>query len=168
MNSEEKSKIQYHAGTNIYRFGDGNLVQAVENVDLSIAMGSKHVMLNTNIVLSDIPLLLSRMSIKRAAMTIDFKNDQAIKFREQIQFMNTKSGHYAIPIGPYNITLNNIATGTNTAVVLTATNKTKNKIAKKLHHQFAHPSSAKLLKLLNSAEDPWKKDEELKNAHKEN
>ena len=82
MNSEEKSKIQYHAGTNIYRFGDGNFVQAVENVDLSIAMGSKHVMLNTNIVLSDIPLLLSRMSIKRAAMTIDFKNDQAITFRE--------------------------------------------------------------------------------------
>ena len=161
MNSEERSKIQHHVGTNIYRFGDENLVRAVENVDLPIAMGSKHVMLNTDIVSSDIPMLLSRKSMKRAGMTIDFKNDQAVAFGEQIQLMNTKSGHYTIPIHPYNTILNNIVTGTNTAVVLKATSKTKTKIAHKLHHQFAHPSSGKLLKLLNSA-DLWKNDKELK------
>ena len=42
--------MQHHVGTNIYRFSDGNLVQAVENVDLPRAMGSKHVILNTNMV----------------------------------------------------------------------------------------------------------------------
>ena len=78
LNSEEKSTVQHHAGTDVYQFGDGNLVQAVENVDLPIAMGSKHVMLNTDTVTSYIPLLLSRKSMKRAGMTIDFKNDQAI------------------------------------------------------------------------------------------
>ena len=152
MNSEEKSKIQHHVGTNIYRLGDENLVRAVQNVDLPIAMGSKHVMLNTDIVPSDIPLLLSRKSMKRAGMTIDFKNDQAVAFGEQIQLMNTKLGYYTIPIHPYNTILNNIATGTNTAVVLKATSKTKIKTAHKLHHQFAHPPSGKLLKLLNSAD----------------
>ena len=162
LNSEEKSKMQHHVGTNIYRFSDGNLVQAVENVDLPRAMGSKHVILNTNIVPSVIPLLLSRKSMKRAVMTIDFKNDQAIAFGEQIQLMNTKSGHYTILIRPYNTILNNIATGTNTAVVLKATNKTKTEIAQKVHRQFAHPLSDKLLKLLNSAGDPWKNDEKLK------
>ena len=119
-------------------------------------------MLNTDRVPSDIQLLLSRKCMKRAGMTIDFKNDQAVAFGEQIQFMNTKSGHHTIPIHPYNTILDNIATGTNTAVVLIAKSKTKTKMTQKLHHQFAHPSSDKLLKLLNSAGDPWKNDEELK------
>ena len=35
-----KWKIQQHVGANIYRFGDWNLLEAVENVDLPIAMGN--------------------------------------------------------------------------------------------------------------------------------
>ena len=76
--------------------------------------------------------------------------------------MNTKSGHYSIPVKPYNTILSNIATVTNTAVVLIATNKTTTNISQKLHHQFAHPSADKLLKLLNLAGDPWRNNEELK------
>ena len=64
-------------------------------------------------------------------MTIDFKNDEAVPSGKQIQLMNTKSGHY-------NTILNNITTGTNTAVVLIATSKTKTEIAQELHCQFAH------------------------------
>ena len=105
---------------------------------------------------------ISLLPLKREGMTIDLKNDQAIAFVEQIQLINTKSGHYAIPIRPYNTILNNIATGTNTAVVLIGTCKTKIKIALKLHCQFVHPSSDKLLKLLNSAGDPCNTDKELK------
>ena len=48
-----------------HQFGDGYLVQAVENADLPIAMASKHAMLNTDIVSSDIPLFLSRKFMKR-------------------------------------------------------------------------------------------------------
>ena len=149
-------KIQHHGGTKVYQFGDGTLVQAVDNVDLPIAMGSKHVILNTDIVPSDIPLLLPRKSMKK-------KNTDA--FGRQTQLMNTKSGHDTIPIHPYSTILNNIATGTNKAVVLKETSKTETEIVQKLHRQFAHPSSDKLLKLLNSAGDPWKNDEELKSSH---
>ena len=78
--------------------------------------------------------------MKRAAMTVDFKNDPSIAFGDYIQLRNKKSGHYTIPIRPYNTILNNIANGTNTAVVLIATNQTKIEIAQKLHCQFAHPS----------------------------
>ena len=110
----------------------------MENVDLPTVLGSKHVMLNTDIVASDIPLLLSRKSVKRTVMTIDFKNDEAVPSGKQIQLMNTKSGHYMLPICHYNTILNNITTGTNTAVVLIATSKTKTEIAQELHCQFAH------------------------------
>ena len=114
-------------------------------------------MLNTDIVPNDIPLLLSRKSMKRVGMTINFKNGQAITFGEPIQLINIKYGNYKIPICSYNTILTNITTGTDIAVILIATNKTKSKIAQKLYHQFAHLSSDKLLKLLNYAEDPWKK-----------
>ena len=119
-------------------------------------MARKHVMLNTYIIPSDIPLLLSRKSMKRAGMKIDVKNDQ-------IQLLNTKSGH-TIQVCPYNTILNNIATGTSRKMVLITTNKTKTEIALKLSHQFAHPPSDKLLKLINS--DPWKNNEELKTLKK--
>ena len=79
-----------------------------------------------------------------------------------MQLINTKSGHYTIPTHPYNTILNNNAIGKNTVEVPIATNKMKTKITQKVHHQFVCPSSDKLLKLLNSAGDPWKNDQELK------
>ena len=46
-------------------------------------------MLNTDIVASDIPLLLSRKSMKKA-MTLDFKNDHAVIFDQLIQLIVIK------------------------------------------------------------------------------
>ena len=40
--------------------------------------------------------------------------------------MNTKSGHFTIPIHPFNTILNNIEIGTNTATVLIAISLNKN------------------------------------------
>ena len=121
-------------------------------------------MLNTDIVASDIHLVLSRKSTKKANMTLDFKNNHAIIFDQSMQLMVTKSGHYAIPINPNKTILNNVTSGVNTNITLVETenNKSKNHIAIKLHRQFAHPSHEKMLKLLNSAVDTWHSDKELK------
>ena len=106
-------------------------------------------MLNTDIVASDIPLLLSRKSMKKANMTLNFKNDHAVIFDQPIQLIVTKSGHYAIPINPYKTILTNVSSGVNTNVNLLATenNKSKNDIAIKLHQQFVHPSPDKNAKI---------------------
>ena len=45
-------------------------------------------------------------------------------------------------------------------------NKSKYEIASKLHRQFAHPLPERIFKLLNSAGDPWKGDDELKSLIK--
>ena len=102
--------------------------------------------------------------MKKGNMTLDFKNDHAVISDQSIQLLVRKSGHYAIPINPYKTILNNVTSGVNTNVTLLATenNKSKNDIAIKLHQQFAHPLPEKLLKLLNSAQDSWQSDEELK------
>ena len=46
-------------------------------------------MLNTDIVASDILL----KSTKKADMTLDFKNDNAMVFGETVKLITTKSGH---------------------------------------------------------------------------
>ena len=169
LNENEKQKIKHHTPGNTYRFKDGKLFPALQNVDIPISLGSYNVMLNTDIVASDIPLLLSRKSMKKAKMTLDFKNDHAIIFDQSIQLPVTKSGHYAIPINPsYKTILNNVTSGVNTNITLLATenSKSKNDIAIKLHGEFAHPLPEKLLKLLNSAGDPWQLNKELKKLRK--
>ena len=113
-------------------------------------------MLNTDIAASDITLMLSQKSMIKVDMTLDFKNDNAIVFGESVKLITTKSGHYTIPISPYRTVLNNLTT---------QTNKSKYDIASKLHGQFAHPLPKRIVKLLNSAGDPWK-DDKLKSLIK--
>ena len=57
-------------------------------------------MLNTDIVASNIPLLLSRKSMKKADMilALDLKNYNAMTFCELIQLTVTNSGHCTIPV----------------------------------------------------------------------
>ena len=77
--------------------------------------------MNTDVVPNDIPLLLSKKSMKTANMKSDFKNDNAIIFGEPEQLIVTKLRHHAIPISPYNKILNNVANGSNANVTLIAT-----------------------------------------------
>ena len=90
-------------------------------------MGGKHVTLNTDTIKSNIPLLLTRKSMKNADMALDFKNDNAMVFGEPIKLRNTKSGHYAIPITPYSTFVNNVNSGINNHVTLIATENSKSK-----------------------------------------
>ena len=70
---------------------------------------------------------------------------------------------YALLISPYGKILNNVVTATNPNVTFTMINdRSKPEIALKLHKQFSHPPPNKLIRLLNSAGDPWKNDSELK------
>ena len=51
-----------------------------------------------DIIPSNIPLLLSKRSMKRANMKLNFENDTITAFGQPINLIVTKSGHYAIPI----------------------------------------------------------------------
>ena len=71
----------------------------------------------------------------------------------------TKSGHKVIPVSPNNATLNNVVTGINTKTLLEkGRNKLKTDIDLKL--QFSNLSPDKLIKLVNSADEPWQRDQE--------
>ena len=94
-------------------------------------------------------------------MTLDFKSDNAIVFGESVKLITARFGHYTIPISPHKTVRNNLTTGINTNIILTAiqTNKSEQDITSKLHRQFVHPAPERIVK---SAENPWKDDNELK------
>ena len=98
-----------------FRFRDESLFPGLSNVK------SRNVMVNTNAVASDIPLLLLRKSMIKANMKLDFKNNNEVTFDQPIQLLLTKLGHYATSINPYQTIGNNINPGVNTNVTLVAT-----------------------------------------------
>ena len=117
-------------------------------------------MIKTDVINSDIPLLLPRTSRKRADMNLNFKDVTASVFGKIIELIVTKSSHYAIQlIVPCQIINNQNA---NVNVILTVqTNLEKEKMAQKIHRQFGH-AHEKLLRLVNSAGSTWFQDSELK------
>ena len=148
---------------NFYRFGDGRRIPAKECVSLPAIIGTKRVIINTDVVDSDIPLLLSRDSMKKANMSLNFENDTISAFGENIPLFTTESGHYAIPITKSAQIVNQVERESTPSIILSLANdKSDREIAIKLHRQFAHPSENKLLSLINNAGHPWCKNENLK------
>ena len=71
----------------IFRFGDSEP-----------ELGNKQVFIETFVVPSSIPLLLSRKAIKTAKMTIDYSSDTVkVQNIEHLSFL-TSCGQYSIPI----------------------------------------------------------------------
>jgi len=63
----EKQNVKFSPCKTSYRFGDGKQVFAVENVSLPVHIGTKSLFINTDVVDKNIPLLLSRESMKKGS-----------------------------------------------------------------------------------------------------
>lgn len=97
--------------------------------------------IRTDVVTCNIPLLLSRSSMKKAEIIIDLNNDTAIIFGKRVKLGVTTMGHYTLPI---------FYPPTNKRIELVLVNSidspNRKNVDFKLHKQFALPSSEKLKK----------------------
>ena len=59
-----------------FKFGDGKIVASEKSVVIPCNIAGKNVSLKTDVVKSEIPLLLSKESMKAAESKIDFVNDR--------------------------------------------------------------------------------------------
>ena len=134
-----------------FKFGDGNKLNSLYKVILPCFVADIEVSIITDVVDSDIPLLLSKDAMKSAETCLDFENDNVTMLKKKIPLRCTSSGHYYIPITKplpdkrkfKHILLIKDISSKNTAE--------KIKIATKLHRQFSHPSSKKLCDLVKNA-----------------
>ena len=145
----------------VFRFGDSEPVQSIKHVLLPAELGNKQVFFDTFVVSSSIPLLLSRETMKKAKMTIDFSSDTVkIQNIEHPSFL-TSCGQYLIPILPSKEAMNIQSMLSIPIPASTPTKMTPKMRAEKLHKVFAHASAERIYKLHCTAGDP---DPELKKA----
>ena len=149
-----KKTVRTDETTNaVYRFGDGKETKATKNVTTPVAIGNKQYMMSIDVVKNDIPLLISKKSMKTLGMKLNFLNDTADVDGKSIPLICSSTGHYSLPLTKWDLDVES------TNVVLHTTNLSKlskaekEKKAEKLHRQFAHASKEKLFKLVKESKN---------------
>ena len=93
LSNEDKSNTTYDKSNSIYRFGDGKTIPALKNARIPALIGSQKVMIDTDIVSNQVPLLLLRESMKTANMHLNFQDDTVSALGQTLDVIVTKSGH---------------------------------------------------------------------------
>ena len=147
---QQKEIVQNHSNVT-FRFGDGRKIVSEESVIIPAKIGDTVCKIKTEIVQNDIPLLLSKESLKQANAVLDLKNDQAVLSGNEVKLKQTSPGHYCV-------TLKSACSNHGVYEVLITeedqTNTEKRKIVEKLHEQFGHSNPEKLKSLLKDAGNP--------------
>ena len=146
LNNKENIKI-YPSKNTYYKFGSGEKVVAKEIMEIPCIIGGINRTIRTDIVESDIPLLLSKPDMKKMGFKINLENDTLEVNGKSIDLDTTAGGHYFIPLQECQVKIENI-----NLITELSTFKEKEKVINKLHRQFCHPSEKSLKDILINAE----------------
>ena len=81
-----------------FKFGDNKLIKSNRRVKIPAVIANRHVIVTTEVIDYDIPLLLSNQSMKKASTKIDFKLDTLTMYGKSVKLSFTSSGHYCITL----------------------------------------------------------------------
>ena len=155
LDEEQIAKIQCSDSNAKFRFGDSEPVASEKKVLLPMTIADKEVLIETEVVPSDVPLLLSKDMMKRSKAALNFEKDTISLFGKEQTMICTTTGHYAIPISKNISVLSNecdISQSELNVILLTLKEGADVKsVAKKLHYQFTHPRTEKLVQLIKTA-----------------
>ena len=147
----DKEKVIYKTSTNKFKFGDSSSYAAEKQAIIPAVIGNKEIRIKTDIINSDIPLLLSMSSLIKAEANLDFPSGTIKILGQKIPLSYTTSGHYCLPLGKHKQIMTNAERNPNVKITLNNTCNLSNKeIALKLHRQFSHCPPEKLVKLVRN------------------
>ena len=165
LGEEQVAKIQCSKSSAKFRFGDSEPVASEKKVLLPMTIAERDVLIETEVVPSDVPLLLSKEMMKRSKAALNFENDTISLFGKKQTMICTTTGHYAIPISKNSLVDSEENTSSDNVILLSLNENCDVKsVAKKLHQQFSHPTTERLVKLIKNS---GVKDEELFRAIEE-
>ena len=100
MTQAEKTEAQNSKSTtkSIFRFGDGVETASLYKINIPVRIGSKIMKLQVDVVNNNIPLLISKPTMQKMKMTLDFEHNTATVSGETIRLNTTESGHFCIPL----------------------------------------------------------------------
>ena len=150
---EDKEKVYIQESMKDFKFGAGGIMRSSGLYKIPVDIGGYKGSINTEVVSSNIPLLLSLDAMKKANTTnLDFTNDCVTMFGRKVSLKLTSSGHYCMPIHPSN---GDVVEAFNVQQLDTEDQgKLKNMLIK-IHRQFAHPSPDKMSILIKNS-GSWK------------
>ena len=132
----------------VFKFGDGRKVNSKESVIFPVVIADKKCKIKAEIVKENIPLLLSKSSLKKVRTVIDLNNDKATILGKEINLHQSTSGHYCIDIYPS-------SNCSNIEEILSIEKDLSKEQYKaqitKTHKQFGHASTKKMNKLIKNA-----------------
>ena len=153
LEENDKSKISYKSSSNKFKFGDGKKVNSLKQAKIPATIGNVETIIQTDIVESDIPLLLSKSSMKRAETELNFKDDTVNILGQNLPLRVTSSGHYTLPLSKNQYIMEKVKRDSQVKITLVVNSDlSKEGTARKLHRQFVHPPPEKLIKLLKCAQ----------------
>ena len=146
LSHQEKKEVKIFPSKTSFKFGAGDPVSAKECMEIPCVIGGLRTTMKTEVVESDIPLLLSKPDMKRMGFKLNMANDTLEVNGKYIELDTTSSGHYYIPLKECTIHVENVN------ITEMKSSKEKEKELKKLHRQFGHPSAQSLKAILKNAE----------------
>ena len=154
LSQKERKLIYTENSICQFRFGIGKVYTSNRIVHIPVHIGASCASLAVHVVPCNIPLLLSRISLKQASATLNFEEDVLHIFGEVIPLIVTESGHYCLPLSrtidePHSPEIQKILFSTPIKED-DPTDVNRKKILK-LHKQFSHPHPDKLQTLLKNA-----------------
>ena len=72
----------------------------MKQVNIPVSITGMDARIQTDVVDCEIPLLLSKGSLKDADAQLDFVNDNINMYDKEINLQHTSDGHYCIPLTP--------------------------------------------------------------------
>ena len=94
------NQVEITKSNKVFKFGDSHQVTSLSSVKMPAQIGQKNCFTNTETVDENIPLLLSKTSLKKANTVLNLSNDEIKMFNQKIQTENSFNGHYSILILP--------------------------------------------------------------------
>ena len=144
LSQKDKESIKTESNKINFRFGDNPTNPSNVKMTIPAVINDKDVMIQTQVVEADIPLLLSKNAMQKANMVIDMGNDTVTAYGVTKPLHYTESGHCSIKLNNNSVDDSCLCSTTNCVLFSEGTKEDIEKLAVKLHKQFAHPPAEKL------------------------
>ena len=152
LTPEDRLRVKEYDSESNFRFGDGVTYKSLKKVKFPVRIGGEEEYITTDVVDCFIPLLLSKKSMKKGRMNLNFVNDTVWIKGRKIKLDCTNTGHYRLPLQDLRKIRKKKEEIEEVMITLGKDGNEKKKYIKKLHHQFGHPSARRLNLLLKDAE----------------
>ena len=98
LSENEKKMVKYEPSDRKFKFGDNTVFTSLYKVLIPSVICSKRVMIGTDVIQTDIPLLLSKEAMRKANTVIHFQRNCVTMFGKPVSLLYTTVGHYCIAL----------------------------------------------------------------------